>query len=91
MGSDLKVINIAKTQVKWGVRPGSEMKIRAYVLRRGEWRKGRGFSLKELEEAKLDLKEALRYGIPVDKRRKTKHERNVKVLREFIRWARREV
>ena len=51
----------------------------------GRKRKGKGFSKEELEEVGLTLKEALKLGIPIDKRRRTKHEENVRMLREYLK------
>lgn len=51
----------------------------------GRTRKGRGFSRDELKEVKLDFNQALRLHLPVDTRRKTKHEENVKALKLFLR------
>jgi len=51
----------------------------------GSTRKGRGFSKDELREVKLDFNQALRLRLPVDSRRKTKHEENVKALKLFLR------
>ncbi|MEM3769628.1 MAG: ribosomal protein L13e [Candidatus Bathyarchaeia archaeon] len=50
----------------------------------GKQRLGKGFSLGELKEVKLSLKQALKLGIPVDSRRRTVHENNVKSLKEFL-------
>jgi ribosomal protein L13E len=50
----------------------------------GKQRLGKGFSLGELKEIKLSLKQALKLGIPVDSRRRTVHEENVKTLKEFL-------
>lgn len=47
-------------------------------------RRGRGFSPAELREAGLSLEEARRLGIPVDKRRRSRHEHNVRILKEFL-------
>ena len=46
------------------------MKVEAIVYKKnGKPRKGKGFSRKELEEAGITIKEALKLGIPVDRRR----------------------
>jgi ribosomal protein L13E len=45
---------------------------------------GKGFSREELKRAGLNLKDALRLGIPVDSRRKTAHEENVKAVKTFL-------
>jgi ribosomal protein L13E len=50
----------------------------------GKQRHGRGFSRDELKRAGSSLKEALRFRIPVDSRRKTAHEENVEVVKAFL-------
>jgi len=50
----------------------------------GKMRIGKGFSKDELKEAGVDFKQALRLTIPVDLRRKTKHEENVNVLKQRL-------
>ena len=55
------------------------------VFKKGrKQRLGKGFSLGELKGVKLSLKQALKLGIPVDSRRRTVHEENVKALEEFL-------
>jgi len=61
------------------------MQIQPTVQKRGKLRRGRGFSRAELREAEIDFRQTLKLGIPVDTRRKTKHESNVKVLKEYLR------
>ncbi len=67
-------------------REGEEGMLRPIVYRkRRRVRLGRGFSRDELREVGLSLKEARRYGIPVDPRRRTKHEENVEALRQHLK------
>lgn len=47
-------------------------------------RAGRGFSLNELKEAGLTMDLARKLGIPVDKRRRSCRDENVKALKEFL-------
>ena len=47
-----------------------------------EIRVGRGYSLEELKKAGITLKEAKKLGIPVDTRRRSSHEDNIKRLTE---------
>ncbi len=55
------------------------------VKRLGETRKGRGFSRDELRAVGLDFSRALKLQLPIDTRRKTKHDQNVKSLKQFLR------
>lgn len=48
-------------------------------------REGRGFSLEEIKLARLTLHEAKRLEIPIDKRRRTAHPKNVETLKEYLR------
>ena len=50
----------------------------------GKQRLGRGFSREELKKAGSNLQEALRFGLPVDAKRKTAHEENVAVAKTFL-------
>ncbi len=60
-------------------------KIRPKVFKKGgKQRFGKGFSREELKKAGLNAKDALRYGIFIDLRRKTLHEENVESLRAFL-------
>ena len=47
---------------------------------RGNWRPGKGFSRSELREAGLNLTEASRLRIRIDKRRRNAHPMNVEIL-----------
>jgi len=61
------------------------MKLQPLVLKKkGNTRKGKGFSRGELREAGLDSKQALKLGISIDLRRKTKREENIKVLKQYL-------
>jgi ribosomal protein L13E len=49
----------------------------------GKQRNGRGFSKAELQKASLNLAEAKRLEIPVDRRRKTVYDQNVEALKVY--------
>ena len=61
------------------------MSIHAIVNGIMKTRKGKGFSKAELKDAGLSVNEALKYSIPIDSRRSTKHEENVKMLGTYTR------
>ncbi|NWG11205.1 ribosomal protein L13e [Candidatus Bathyarchaeota archaeon] len=50
----------------------------------GKQRRGKGFSREELKKAGLSLKEALKFGIPVDSRRRTAHKENIEAVNAFL-------
>jgi predicted flap endonuclease-1-like 5' DNA nuclease len=60
------------------------MNIHPVVKRGMKTRKGKGFSKAELKDAGLSVNAALKQGIPIDSRRSTKHEENVKMLKTYI-------
>jgi len=47
-------------------------------------RRGKGFSLGELRAVGLDSETARKIGLPIDKRRKSVHEENIKALKDFL-------
>ena len=47
-------------------------------------REGRGFSLGELKAVGLTAREGKRLGVPIDRRRRSTHEWNIKVLQEYL-------
>ena len=60
------------------------MQLKPTVQRKGKIRRGKGFSRAELREAGADFRQALKSSIPVDPRRKTKYENNVKILERYL-------
>lgn len=66
------------------------MRVRPVVKRKRKAREGKGFSREELREVGLSLSEALKQGIPIDTRRSTKHEENVKRLKAYSKALRPE-
>jgi len=60
------------------------MKLQPTVQKKRKTRRGRGFSRAELREAGADLRQALKSGIPVDPRRKTKYESNIQILKQYL-------
>ncbi|MEM4643079.1 MAG: ribosomal protein L13e [Candidatus Bathyarchaeia archaeon] len=53
----------------------------------GQKRFGKGFSLNELKAAGITATEARKLGIPIDVRRKTAHEENIRILNELIKTS----
>jgi len=51
----------------------------------GRLREGKGFSKGELRKVGIDFKQAVRLAIPIDLRRKTKHEENIKTLKQYLK------
>ncbi len=51
----------------------------------GRKRKGKGFSLKELEAVNLSIEKAKRLKISIDKKRRSAHEENINILKDFIK------
>lgn len=65
------------------------MELHSVVTKRnGRTRRGKGFSRDELKEAGTNPTQALKSGIPIDLRRKTKHKENVKILKQYLRSSR---
>lgn len=52
------------------------------VKKEGGFRQGRGFSLEELKKANKSLIQARILGLPIDQKRKSCHEENVKVIKK---------
>jgi len=50
----------------------------------GKKRSGRGFSTEELQKAGLNLAEAKRLEIPVDKRRNTVYDQNIQAAKAYV-------
>ena len=60
------------------------MNVQPVVYRKRRVRRGRGFSREELKALNLTLKRALRLGIPIDPRRRSRHEENIEALRRLL-------
>lgn len=58
--------------------------IKAIVYGKRGRRCGKGFSREELKAVGLSVKEALSLKIPVDIRRKTRHDENIEVLKHQL-------
>ena len=50
----------------------------------GGWRKGKGFSIREIENAGLNRQEAIDRSIRIDKRRRSSHTDNIEKLRRVL-------
>jgi len=50
----------------------------------GKQRLGKGFSREELKKVGINLKDALKLGIPIDSRRSTAHQENVNAIKGFL-------
>ena len=64
-----------------------EDKVKSVVhapTRKQQVREGRGFSLEEIKRAGLTLSEAKILELPIDKRRKTTHPKNIQTLKEYF-------
>jgi len=64
--------------------PSLVRRISPTVTSRKRTREGRGFSRNELLQVGLSFGEALRLGIPIDKRRNTVYEENVTTLKNWV-------
>lgn len=60
------------------------MKIQPVVYRKNRIQRGKGFSRAELKEAGFDLRGALKLEIPIDPRRRSKHQGNIELLRRYL-------
>jgi len=47
-------------------------------------RSGKGFSIEELNQAGLSIESAKKKSLPIDKRRKTGYEENIKILKYLL-------
>ena len=65
-------------------RPQQRLNVHPIVHRRYRVRRGKGFSREELKALNLSLKMALRLGIPVDPRRRSRHDENVEALKRLL-------
>lgn len=61
------------------------MKTKAVVKGKKGIRSGKGFSKDELGEVGLNFKQALKLGIPIDKRRRSVFGENIKTLRKLLK------
>jgi len=61
------------------------MSLQPLVKRKSTKRIGKGFSKGELRQSGLSFRDALKRGIPIDMRRRSKHDQNVKALTEYIK------
>lgn len=60
------------------------MQLQPTVQKKDKTRRERGFSRAELRDAGADFRQALKLSIPVDPRRKTKYESNIKILKQYL-------
>ncbi|MGB9023093.1 MAG: ribosomal protein L13e [Candidatus Bathyarchaeia archaeon] len=64
--------------------PAPEALVRRFVASKLRFKKARGFSLGELQQAGLHTSQARSAGIRVDPRRSTVHPQNVAALKAFL-------
>ena len=65
--------------------PGPDERAVPHVMSTGGgWRAGKGFSLREFNEAGLTVSEAADRSIPIDRRRRTSHRANVERIRSML-------
>lgn len=55
------------------------------IKQNGKLKTGKGFSLNEIKQAGISKQKARQLGLPVDKRRKSTHEDNVKSIKAHAR------
>lgn len=61
----------------------TKVKAKVYApTRRMYLRRGKGFSIGEIREAKLSLHDVKTIGVPIDKRRSSSHSHNIQILKE---------
>lgn len=59
---------------------------RSFVYKKnGAFRQGRGFSRQELTKAGISPREALTSGLPIDTRRRTVNDQNVKMVKAYLK------
>jgi ribosomal protein L13E len=68
----LKILEFLETVLNWIPKVKSQSQ-----SPNKKFRRGRGFSLAELKAAGIELWQAMNEGVPIDKRRKSKHKVNV--------------
>jgi large subunit ribosomal protein L13e len=69
---------------------GKDRKVTSLIITKGgRQRAGKGFSIGEIKEAGLSIDEAKKLGIYIDKRRRSKHDFNVKALKNLISRVRK--
>ncbi|RLE56977.1 MAG: 50S ribosomal protein L13e [Candidatus Methanomethylicota archaeon] len=58
------------------------LKVKGRILK--EWKEGRGFSKGEVMEAGISISEARRMKLRIDKRRRSKHQENIEILKKLV-------
>ncbi len=74
----LKILEFLETVLDWSAKVKSQ-----HRSPNKKFRRGRGFSLAELKAAGIELWQAKKKGVRIDKRRKSEHKENVDLLRKL--------